>query len=31
MLARTNPRAVFVDGRRMLDKSRFEIYEGIGM
>jgi hypothetical protein len=31
MLARTNPRTVFVDGRRMLDKNSFAVYEGIGL
>jgi UDPglucose 6-dehydrogenase len=31
MLARVNPRAIFVDGRRMLGKQRFARYEGIGL
>jgi UDPglucose 6-dehydrogenase len=31
MVARLNPEAVFVDGRRMLDKHRFAHYEGIGL
>jgi len=31
ILARVNPRAIFVDGRRMLDKRRFAHYEGIGL
>jgi len=31
VVARANPEAVFVDGRRMLDKSRFARYEGIGL
>lgn len=31
LLARVNPRALFVDGRRMLDKRLFEHYEGIGL
>ena len=30
-IARSNPEAVFVDGRRMLDKHRFARYEGIGL
>jgi len=30
-IARLNPEAVFVDGRRMLDKHRFAHYEGIGL
>ena len=30
-IARLNPEAVFVDGRRMLDKHRFARYEGIGL
>ncbi|MBE0568182.1 MAG: UDP-glucose/GDP-mannose dehydrogenase family protein [Deltaproteobacteria bacterium] len=31
MIAETNPQAVFVDGRRMLDKKLFARYEGIGL
>jgi UDPglucose 6-dehydrogenase len=31
ILARVNPRAIFVDGRRMLEKQRFARYEGIGL
>ena len=31
MLARVNPQAIFVDGRRMLEKHRFAHYEGIGL
>jgi UDPglucose 6-dehydrogenase len=31
LLARVNPQAIFVDGRRMLDKHRFAHYEGIGV
>ena len=31
MVARLNPKAVFVDGRRMLEKHRFARYEGIGL
>ena len=31
LLARVNPQAIFVDGRRMLDKHRFAHYEGIGL
>jgi len=31
LLAGTNPQAVFVDGRRMLEKERFARYEGIGL
>jgi UDPglucose 6-dehydrogenase/GDP-mannose 6-dehydrogenase len=31
LLAETNPQAVFVDGRRMLEKERFARYEGIGL
>jgi UDPglucose 6-dehydrogenase/GDP-mannose 6-dehydrogenase len=31
VVARSNPQAVFVDGRRMLDKARFARYEGIGL
>jgi UDPglucose 6-dehydrogenase len=31
MLAEMNPRALFVDGRRMLDKKSFTRYEGIGL
>jgi len=31
LLARVNPKAVFVDGRRMLDKHLFTNYEGIGL
>ena len=30
-ISRLNPEAVFVDGRRMLDKHRFVHYEGIGL
>ncbi len=30
LLAEMNPRAVVVDGRRMLDRSRVPVYEGIG-
>ena len=30
-IARLNPEAVFVDGRRMLDKHLFTHYEGIGL
>ena len=30
-IARLNPEAVFVDGRRMLDKRHFAHYEGIGL
>ncbi len=31
LLAGTNPQALFVDGRRMLEKERFARYEGIGL
>lgn len=31
ILAKFNPNTVFVDGRRMLDKRLFPIYEGIGL
>ena len=31
LVARMNPQAVFVDGRRMLDKKSFARYEGIGL
>ncbi|MBE0669581.1 MAG: UDP-glucose/GDP-mannose dehydrogenase family protein [Anaerolineales bacterium] len=31
MLAKASPDAVFVDGRRMLDKRSFSRYEGIGL
>lgn len=31
LVARTNSQAVFVDGRRMLDKRSFSSYEGIGL
>lgn len=31
ILARVNPQAIFVDGRRMLEKHRFAHYEGIGL
>ena len=30
-LSRLNPHAIFVDGRRMLEKHRFSHYEGIGL
>jgi UDPglucose 6-dehydrogenase/GDP-mannose 6-dehydrogenase len=30
-LSRLNPQAIFVDGRRMLEKHRFVHYEGIGL
>jgi UDPglucose 6-dehydrogenase len=31
LLAKVNPQAIFVDGRRMLDKHSFSNYEGIGV
>jgi UDPglucose 6-dehydrogenase len=31
ILKKINPQAVFVDGRRMLDKNKFKHYEGIGL
>jgi len=31
LLARMEPAPVFVDGRRMLDKTSVERYEGIGL
>jgi len=31
MLSKLEPQPVFVDGRRMLDKNAFRIYEGIGL
>lgn len=31
LMARINPQALFVDGRRMLDKSQFARYTGIGV
>lgn len=31
LLSELNPEAVFIDGRRMLDKTRFLHYEGIGL
>jgi UDPglucose 6-dehydrogenase/GDP-mannose 6-dehydrogenase len=31
IVSRLNPEAIFVDGRRMLDKHRFTHYEGIGL
>lgn len=31
LLAKVNPRVLFVDGRRMLDKRLFAHYEGIGL
>jgi UDPglucose 6-dehydrogenase len=31
IVAKVNPKTVFVDGRRMLEKERFSRYEGIGL
>jgi len=31
LLAKTNPKVLFVDGRRMFDKTKFARYDGIGM
>jgi len=31
ILKESNPQAVFVDGRRMLGKNKFKLYEGIGL
>lgn len=31
LLARNNPQPLFIDGRRMLEKTGFERYEGIGL